>query len=314
MNDPTAAAYGGAGWSPRITRMVDEIGVVWADFAVNSECSTLKSVLLHKPAAEVAGADDPDEVQMLAEIDANVVMKQHDDMAGAYREAGVQVHYVEPVRNPQPNQMFVADLMFMTPSGAIVGRPASTVRAGEERWVARRLADLGIPILRSVAGAGTFEGADAMWIDRETVLIGRGLRTNMEGAAQVADTVQQLGARALVVDLPHTAMHLMGSLRIADRDLAYVRSGGIPWTGIDALRADGYEVRLLPDEEENRSGMAHNFVTLGPRRILMPAGNPMSEREYCEAGIEVSTVDISEIAKAAGAIGCLSGILAREAA
>ena len=314
MNDPNAAAYGGPGWSPRLTRMVDEIGDVWGAFAVNSESTNLKSVLLHRPGEEVSRADDPDEMQMLAKVDPDTIARQHDELADTYRAAGVQVHYVEPEDAAKPNQMFVADLMFMTPSGAVVGRPASTVRAGEERCVARRLADLGIPILRSVAGSGTFEGADAIWLSRETVLIGCGLRTNAEGAAQVAEAVQQLGARALVVDLPHTAMHLMGSLRIVDRDLAYVRSGGIPWSGIDALRADGYQVRPFPNEEENRSGMAHNFVTLGPRRILMPADNPESEREYKETGIEVLTVGISEIAKAAGAIGCLSGILSREVA
>jgi N-dimethylarginine dimethylaminohydrolase len=153
-----------------------------------------------------------------------------------------------------------------------------------------------------------------MWLDRDTVLIGRGLRTNTEGAAQVAGTLQQLGVRAFVVDLPHTAMHLMGSLRIADKTLAYVRSGGIPWAAVEALREHGYEIRLLPNEDENRNGMAHNFVTLGPRRILMPAGNPRSEKAYGQAGIDVITVDISEIVKAAGAVGCLSGILAREAA
>ena len=50
-----------------------------------------------------------------------------------------------------PNLMFVADLMFMTPEGAILGRPASTVRTGEERFVARRLAELGIAICRDLA-------------------------------------------------------------------------------------------------------------------------------------------------------------------
>ena len=42
-------------------------------------------------------------------------------------------------------------------------RPASTVRAGEERYVAAALGALGVPILMSVHGNGTFEGADAMW-------------------------------------------------------------------------------------------------------------------------------------------------------
>ena len=89
---------------------------------------------------------------------------QHDDLADAYRANGVQVVYVDPGHLPPPNQMFCADLFVMTPSGAIVGRPASTVRAGEERWIARRLADCGVPILRSVGGRGTFEGADLCWL------------------------------------------------------------------------------------------------------------------------------------------------------
>jgi N-dimethylarginine dimethylaminohydrolase len=67
--------------------------------------------------------------------------------------------------------MFVADCMFMTAEGAIRGRSASTVRAGEERWVARRLAALGVPIVRSVRGTGTFEGSDAMGLDPATVLV-----------------------------------------------------------------------------------------------------------------------------------------------
>ena len=81
--------------------------------------------------------------------------------------------------------------MFMMPEGAILGRPASTVRAGEEWLIARRLADLGIPILRSVRGTGTFEGTDAMWIDPQAVLLTTGLQTNSEGAAQVTHLLQE---------------------------------------------------------------------------------------------------------------------------
>ena len=46
--------------------------------------------------------------------------------------------------------------------------------------------------------------------------------------------------------------------------------------------------------------------------ILMPAGNPVSEAFYRELGITCHTVEVGEIAKAAGSIGCLTGILERE--
>jgi len=306
------AAYGGDGWSARPTSMAQELGTLWSRCGIRSEWEPLRSVLLHRPGPELEGLGDPEESLMLEPVDPKRVRAQHDAMAEAYRGAGAEVHYVDPPGVPPPNQMFCADLLFMTPSGIIVGRPASPVRAGEERWVARRVAELGIPILRSVSGRGTFEGADAAWLAPDLVLVGRGLRTNSEGAAQVAATLQEQGVRTLLVDLPHGSMHLMGELRIVDRDLAFARAGRTPWTAVEALGSLGYRVHFFPSEEEARRGMAHNFVVLGPRKILLPAGNPVSEAAYRELGIHLVPVELDEICRAAGAAGCLTGVLARE--
>jgi len=248
---------------------------------------------------------------MLAPLDVARAQAQHDALAQTYRQAGVAVHYIRPEEVPPPNLMFVADLLFMTPEGVILGRPGSTVRAGEERLVARRLAELGIPILRSVRGTGIFEGADAAWINPETVLLARGLRTNREGAAQVASTLGEMGVKVVQVDLPPGTMHLMGQLRFADRNLAVAWPGRIPPEAVDALRTHGYRVLFLPDEGEAIRGMALNFVTLGPRHLLMPAGNPITQTFLEEAGIICQTVAVDELVKAAGAIGCLTGVLQR---
>ena len=308
-----AAAYGGPSWPQRTKSMAEEVGSVWSDFRVGSEWEPLEAVLLHRPGPELDEVDDPDRTLMLDRPDPERVRAQHDAMAEAYRENGVDVHYVDPSETPPPNQMFCADLMFMTPAGVILGRPASTVRAGEERWLARRLADLGIPILRSVGGTGTFEGADAAWVDEGTVLVGLGLRTDLEGASQVAEALEPLGVEVVPVDLPHGAMHLMGAIRIVDRDLAFVRAYRTPWSAVFALRDRGYEVRFFAGEHET-STMGHNIVTLGPRRILMPGGNPDSAEVYREAGVECVEVEMDEIVKAAGAAGCMTGILSRGSA
>ena len=306
-----ASAYGGAGWSPRASSLRQEIGSVWATCGVATEWSPLKAVLLHSPGPELDQVTDPEQVQMLAPLDAQRARQQHEGLARAYQDAGVTTHFVAPAEMPPPNLMFVADLMFMTPEGAIVGRPASTVRAGEERFVARRLADLGLPILRSLRGGGTFEGADAAWIDPQTVLLATGLRTNAEGAAQVAGLLQEMGVDVIRVGLPFGAMHLMGQLRFAGRDLAIGWPGRVPFAAVEALRARGFTVLFLPDEEEAKRGMALNFVTLGPRRILMVAGNPITQAFYEAAGITCQVVEFNELIKAAGAMGCMTGILER---
>jgi N-dimethylarginine dimethylaminohydrolase len=308
----STSAFGGSGWSPRSKSLLDEVGSVWNHFGVTSEMATLRSVMLHCPGPELNANLEPDAIQMLDILDLEKARFQHDILAKAYSNAGIKVYHVNPGDPASPNQMFVADLFFMTPEGAILSRPASTVRAGEERWVARRLADIGIPILKSVRGKGTFEGADAAWISPKTVLLGRGLRTNAEGSAQVAGLLNEMEVKVIEVDLPSGTMHLMGMLRFADKGLAIAWPERLAHSAVEALKDAGYEVHFIPDAEEARRGFALNFVTIGPGKIIMPAGNPRTQSFYESLGITCLTIDVSELAKAAGAMGCLTGIIERD--
>ncbi len=307
-----AAAYGGENWSPRTRSHADEIGSVWRACGINSEWARLKAVLLHEPGAEWEQIGDPNAVQMLAAPDLALARQQHHAIAQAYRTAGVTVHSVNPSETPPPNQIFCADLFLMTPEGAILARPASTVRAGEERWIARRLAELGIPIVRTLSGEATFEGADAIWINPETVLLGHGLRTNAAGIEQVSGVLQTMGIRAIPVELPYGGMHLMGQLRIVDENLAIAWPYRVSYPTVEALRAHGLKVVFIPDETEATRSHALNIVSLGPREIIMPAGNPLTRAFFESHNILCHTIEISELAKAAGGIGCLTGVCERE--
>ena len=308
-----AAAYGGDGWQPRERPHGSEIGSHWAPCGIDSEWAPLEAVMLHRPGRELAAShNDPQAVQMLDPLDLDEAGREHDAIAGAYRDAGVEVHYVEPVVVPDPNQMFCADLFVMTPQGAILARPASEVRAGEERWVARRLADLGVPILKTLTGTATFEGADLMWLDATTAIVGRGLRTNQAAIHQISGVLGEIGIETIAVDMPYGTMHLMGMLRIADRDLAIAWPRRTPHAAVTALQDRGFHVAFLPALDEAETNRALNFVTLGPRTILMVAGNPATEAFYGTLGITCHTAPATELAKAAGAIGCLTGVVRRQ--
>ena len=47
---------------------------------------------------------------------------------------------MEEQREDRPNAVYCRDLMFMTPEGAIISRPALPVRRGEEAAMAKALA------------------------------------------------------------------------------------------------------------------------------------------------------------------------------
>lgn len=307
-----SSAYGGEGWIPRKLSMKQDIGKIWSNCGISNEWSTLKAVLLHKPGNELAESQNPNAVQMLEPINLDRAKQQHDLLAQMYKEIGISVFYVDPTDTPPPNQLFVADQIFSTPEGIILSRLASDIRAGEEKSTAQCLLKNGIPVIRTISGDATFEGADAMWLNSKTVLLALGFRTNNKGASQVTSVLEEMGVKVIKTRIPSGAMHLMGILRIVDKNLAIAWPGRLDSATIKKMEELNYNVVFIPDINEALLGSALNFVTLGKRKILMPSKNPVTQKFFEELGITCYTVDIDEISKAAGAIGCLTGVLHRE--
>jgi N-dimethylarginine dimethylaminohydrolase len=306
-------AYGGEKWSPRLTSFRQDMPDVWGDWGSGSECGVLRSVLLRRPGPELDAIEDFDAVQMRADVNPDLARAQHDDLVAAYRSHGVEVHLVESGRLDKPNSFFLRDLMLMTPEGAIITRPASTVRAGEERLVAESLGKLGVPILMTVHGSGTFEGADVMWADEDLCFLAEGLRTNEEGANQVEQMLHEIGVKEVVrIGLPYGAMHLDGLLNFVDRDCAVVWPNRTPLKIVQTLRKGGYRILEMVDDHEAFTCLPLNFVALRPGEILMPAGGQTMRAVYEAAGIVCHTVEISELIKAGGGIHCMTAFLKRE--
>jgi N-dimethylarginine dimethylaminohydrolase len=309
-----SAAYGGDRWSPRTAAMTEDMSANWGDWGVSSEIGRLRAVLLHRPGPELDAVTDFDAMQMRSDLSPDRAREQHDALAAAYRSHGVAVHYVEQCRVDKPNTMFVRDLMLMTPEGAIVTRPASTVRAGEERFVAAALARLGVPILMTVHGGGTFEGADVAWVDEDLCFLAEGLRTNEEGANQVERMLREIGVSTVIrVGLPHGAMHLDGLLSIVDRDLAVVWPRRTPFKVVETLRQRGFRLLEVEDEREAQECLPMNVVALAPGEILIPAGGNRMRARYESLGVRCRVVDIDECIKAGGGIHCMTGFLKRDA-
>lgn len=309
------AAYGGSNWSQRVAAARDDMKDWWGDWGVSSECGRLRAVLLRRPGPELEAIEDFERVQMRSDLHPGIARTQHDALAEAYRANGVAVHYVENGRLDKPNSYFIRDLMLMTPEGAIITRPASTVRAGEERFVAEALAKAGVPILMTVHGTGTFEGADVSWVDDDLCFLAEGLRTNEEGANQVERMLREIGVREVIrVGLPYGAMHLDGLLNFPDRDLAAVWPRRTPLKIVQKLRERGFRIIDIADEEEAQACLPLNFVALSPGTILMPAGGTAMQRRYEEAGVICHTVEIGELIKGGGGIHCMTGLLKRDPA
>lgn len=305
-------ALAGERWFPLETSITDDMTRLWGDWGVSSEVDTLRDVIMRRPGAEIDEGFDWQAARFRCPIDAKKFRAQHDALTDIYRAHGVNVHYIEEQRADRPNAVFCRDLLFMTPEGAIVTRPAMDARRGEERYMAKALADLGVPIIRTICGSATFEGAMGLWIDRHTVVLASGVRTNREGYEMVEYELRRMGVTDILhMQIPYGHAHIDGLLNMASHDVAMIHASQVPYDVCDALKKKGIKLLECPSRVEAKEGLAINFVAIEPGTVVMPAGNPRSQELLEKNGIKVIPVDISEILKGYGAIHCCTAFLKR---
>jgi N-dimethylarginine dimethylaminohydrolase len=307
------SAHGGDGWVPRTGSLAGELGDLWANCGVTAEYGTLRSVLMRRPGPEIDDVPDFRAALWLGEIDPIRARSQHDAFVDFYRSHGVDVHVIESVPVDKPNAYFCRDHFCMTSTGAVIGRMASASRAGEERYSAAALAGIGAPIIHTVHGEGTFEGADVVIANEDLVFVGHGMRTNRAGAEQVADAFRRVGVPHVeIVQIPYGCGHIDGTLNIVDRDLAMVYPTQLSWVVYETLKQHGFRTIDLPDAHEAQTGMAINVVPLAPGVIVAPEGNAITKALLERHGVEVFEVEVDELMKGGGSVHCMTGVVSRE--
>lgn len=285
---------------------------LWGDWGVDSEIGRLRAVLLRRPGREIEDLQDPKAMAMKEAWDPDKVRYQQDVLADIYRGSGTDVQYVEEMGECYPNGIYMRDLVFMTPEGAIVTRPAARCRVGEEVYAARALMKRGVPIIKTINGDGIFEGACCLWMDRETCLLGHGYRCNTSGTAQVEEELKNMGVKNIIkVEIPRGMAHLDSFMAFADYKVALVLRMAAPDTIYRELEEREFNIVDIPSIEEFRS-FCQNLVALEPGRIVMPSGCPLTVRALERSGVEVIQTDVSEIIKGNGAIHCMTAFLKRD--
>lgn len=304
-------AIPGERWFPKESSFEEDLCDYWGDWGVCSEVDHLKAVLMRRPGKEIESFDAAAVRFSQEPVNVELMRKQHDAVVNIYRDFGVKVFYVENQREDRPNAVFCRDLMLMTPEGAILTRPGMAARRGEERYIAEALAKLGVPIVRTIAGDGMFEGANAMWVDRHTCVVSTGSRCNQSGYEQVKYELNRMGVQVYHMQQPYSNIHIDGLMNPLSNEAVLLHASQVPYDIIDMLKKKGYQILEAPSRTEVRESFGCNFVALEPGHILMPEGNPRTQELLEKNGIKVQTVDISEIIKGKGALHCITAYLKR---
>lgn len=296
------------------TTFEEDMPRIWGNsWYVDSEIGKLRAVLMRRPGREyeVLQGKDPKKLSMHEIPDVNIMREEFDAIKEMYEANGVKVYLMEELDEDCPNGIFCRDLVNGTPNGALLSRMGINVRSPEVKCAARQLGKIGVPIAKSVTGMGTFEGACLIWIDKETIIVGQGTRSNEDGVKQVEDELRNQGVKNIIkVQIPRNGVHLDGFIAIADYDVAVLFPYITPNHVYDELKRRGFRIVEIPTWEEQ--ALAANFVALEPGKIAMCSGYPLTAGLLRDAGVEVIEVKVDEIRKAGGAIHCMTAFLQRD--
>lgn len=286
---------------------------------VNSEYRPLKAVLLCRPPPENNNVNNAQDVLYSKNIDCAKLKKEYQQIVDTYRKLGIKVFFVDPekIKNTDEryvyNLMFTRDLFFMTPRGAIVARMFSDIRKDEVKYAGRALKRMKVRIRKYIGNDATFEGADALWVNDGLVAVGVGNRTNAQGFQQVKEELKHESIRCVCLLAPQDTLHLLGVLQFVDSGLVLARIDLIDSRVRNFLKENKIRIIPVPENAEIRRKHAMNFVTVGPRKIIMSAGCPQTKKLYERAGIKIAAeVRVTQLVNGNGGIACATGILARE--
>lgn len=272
---------------------------------VRSEYGSLERVLVHEPGDEFASVVDPDAWGWDGLPRLKHATKEHEELVDVLESHGVTVHELGETDDDLAESLFVRDVGFVVEGGAIVGKMHEPIRHGEEHRLAKRLVGMGIPIYHTVHGGGGFEVGNLVWLDDETVAIGRSKTTNAEGIRQVRSVLDTYGIDIVEVPIFGSTdstgqTHLALVFGMVGPDVALLYPQAVPTEFQDLLEDRGIDVIEVPTREQRN--MATSTIVLDEDTVVLSAGNPETRSALRERGYDVVELDIREIRKSGGGL------------
>jgi dimethylargininase len=226
-----------------------------------------------------------------AAIDPEIARAQHAAYERWLEVAGCAVHRID-ADSEMPDCVFIEDTAVVFDELALIARPGAPSRRAETPAVVDVVARHR-PILR-IEPPATLDGGDVLRVGR-TVFVGRSTRTNEAGVEQVRRLLAPLGYEVRAIEV-RGCLHLKSAVTAVADDVLLVNRAWIP---ADDL-AGFHLLDVHPGEP-----FGANVLRLDDR-VLHDAAFPRTRERLEQRGIRVDSVELSELAKAEGAVTCCS--------
>jgi dimethylargininase len=224
-------------------------------------------------------------------IDPEVARIQHAAYERCLEDAGCTVRRLDADID-MPDSVFIEDTAIVFDELALITRPGAASRRAETAAVADAIARYR-PI-RHVEAPATLDGGDILCVGR-IVFAGISSRTNATGVDAVRCLLGPFGYEVRAIEVQE-CLHLKSAVTAVADDTLLINRAWIP-----AADLSGFDVVDVHPAEP----FAANALRLADR-VLHAAAFPRTRERIEQRGIRVASVNVSELAKAEGAVTCCS--------
>lgn len=227
-------------------------------------------------------------------IDLELARAQHHEYVQALKTIGCDVIAL-PAESDLPDSVFVEDAAFILPEVAVITRPGADSRKPETESILHALT----PLINHVQlqEPATLDGGDVLVLGKD-IYIGLSTRSNQAAIEQLSKLLGEYGYTIRGVQM-HDCLHLKTAVtRVDDKTLL------INPNWVDTHHFENFKWIEVDTSEP----FAANCLPVGDF-IIYPTSFPKTRARLEAAGYKVAAVDVSELAKAEGAVTCCSLIL-----
>ena len=224
-------------------------------------------------------------------IDLNIARAQHADYERALAALACSVQRL-PSGAEMPDSVFIEDVAIVLDELAVITRPGAPSRRGECLVVEQALA--AYRPLVGIDGPGTVDGGDVLVVGH-SIFVGVSSRTNREGVDQLRKHVAERGYSVRTVTVTG-CLHLKSAVTAVSNHELLINPKWVPieeFSEFDMIDVDPGEA------------YGANIVRVGDG-LLYPRAFPRTRDRLAARGFDVTSVDVSELAKAEGAVTCCS--------
>ncbi len=256
----------------------------------------LVKVLMRRPGESLISADAA-RWHYGPTFDGPKAVAQYGQFARLIEKSGAEIIWLQDNGDGLADAMFTHDPSLMSDHGAILLRMGKALRVGETALHEAAYQATGIPVFGRIIAPGSVEGGDCVWMDDKTLAVGRGIRTNQAGIAQLAAILAPKGVEVLGFDLPlwqgeEACLHLMSVISPLADDLALVYAPLLPAAFYQLLKQRGIRmIEASNDEFSESNGLSLNVLALKPRHVVMVAGFPKTQALMEAANCRVETFE-----------------------